>query len=148
MKNRGFFRDEGAALGLPIRMVVLTIVGLAGMTVMLAALSGIQTTPGVLYVISNSTSFSMNGSTGDSPHIRLTVVNSEDEPVPGASVVIWAPDHRTVKAGTTDAFGEFTFRLENMSLPIGKSEGYLAVKVMQEGYLDLDEQYLIKVRST
>lgn len=148
MNKRGFLRDEGAALGLPIRMVVLTIVGLAGMTVMLAALTGIQTTPGVLYVMSNSTSFSMNDSTGDSPHIRLTVVNSEDEPVPGASVVVWGPDHRTAKAGTTDAFGEFTFRLENMSLPTGKSEGYLAVKVMQEGYLDLDEQYLIKVRST
>ena len=147
MKNRCFLRDEGAALGLPIRMVVLTIVGLAGMTVMLAALAGVQTTPGVLYVMSNTTSFSMHGSTGDSPHIRLTVVNSEDEPVPGASVVVWGPDHRTAKAGTTDAFGEFVLRLENMSLPTGKSEGYIAVKVMQEGYLDLDEQYLIKVRS-
>lgn len=148
MNKRGFLRDEGAALGLPIRMVVLTIVGLAGMTVMLAALAGIQTTPGVLYVMSNSTSFSMNGTTGDSPYMLLTVVNSEDEPVQGASVVVWGPDHRTAKAGTTDAFGEFTFRLENMSLPTGKNEGYIAVKVMQEGYLDLDEQYLIKVRST
>ncbi len=147
MKIRCFLRNEGAALGLPIRMVVLTIVGLAGMTVMLAALAGVQTTPGVLYVMSNTTSFSINGSTGDSPYIRLTVVNSEDEPVPGASVVVWAPDHRTAKAGTTDAFGQFVFRLEHMSLPTGKSEGYIAVKVMQEGYLDLEEQYLIKVRS-
>lgn len=148
MNYRGFFQDEAAALGLPIRMVVLTIVGLAGMTVMLAALTGIQTTPGVLYVISNSTSFSMNGTTGDSPYILLKVVNSEDEPVSGASVVIWGPDHRTAKAGNTDTFGEFTFRLENMSLPTGKSEGYVAVKVIQEGYLDLDEHYLIKVTST
>ncbi|WP_321420147.1 carboxypeptidase-like regulatory domain-containing protein [uncultured Methanomethylovorans sp.] len=147
MNYRGFSKDETAALGLPIRMVVLTIVGLAGVTVMLAALAGIQTTPGMLYVMSNSTSFSMNGTTGASPHILLKVVNSEDEPVPGASVVVWGPDHRTAKAGTTDAFGEFTFRLENMSLPTGKNEGYIAVKVMQEGYLDLDEQYLIKVRS-
>lgn len=147
MKTRCFLGDEEAALGLPIRMVVLTIVGLAGMTAMLAALAGIQATPGVLYVMSNTTSFSMNGSTGDSPYIQLTVVNSEDEPVPGASVVVWGPDHRTAKAGTTDAFGEFVLRLENMSLPTGKSEGYIAVKVMQEGYLDLDEQYLIKVRS-
>ncbi len=90
----------------------------------------------------------MNGSTGDSPHIRLTVVNSEDEPVSGASVVVWGPDHRTAKAGTTDACGEFVLRLENMSLPTGKSEGYIAGTVMQEGYLDLQEQYLIKVRST
>ena len=67
--------------------------------------------------------------------------------MPGASVVVWAPDHRTAKAGTTDAFGEFVFRLEHMSLPTGKNEGYIAVKVMQNGYLDLDEQYLIKVRT-
>jgi len=147
MKDRFLFRDEGAALGLPIRMVVLTIVGLAGMTVMLAALAGVQTTPGALYVMSNTTSFTMNDSTGDSPYIQLTVVDSEDETVPGASVVVWGPDHRTAKAGTTDVFGQFVFRLENMSLPTGKSEGYIAVKVMQEGYLDLDEQYLIKVRS-
>lgn len=118
------------------------------MIVMMTALAGIQTTPGILYVMSNSTSFSINGTTGDSPHIRLTVVNSEDETVSGASVVIWGPDHRTATAGTTDDLGEFTFRLENISLPAGKSEGYMAVKVMQEGYLDLNEQYLIKVRST
>lgn len=147
MENRCFFRDEEAAIGLPIRMVVLTIVGMAGMAVMLAALAGVQTTPGVLFVLSNTTSFSINGSTDDSPYIRLTVINSEDEPVPGASVVVWAPDHRTAKAGTTDAFGEFVFRLERMSLPTGKNEGYIAVKVMQNGYLDLDEQYLIKVRT-
>ncbi|MGB3907844.1 MAG: carboxypeptidase-like regulatory domain-containing protein [Methanomethylovorans sp.] len=147
MENRCFFRDEEAAIGLPIRMVVLTIVGMAGMAVMLAALAGVQTTPGVLFVLSNTTSFSINGSIDDSPYIRLTVINSEDEPVPGASVVVWAPDHRTAKAGTTDAFGEFVFRLEHMSLPTGKNEGYIAVKVMQNGYLDLDEQYLIKVRT-
>jgi len=63
-------------------------------------------------------------------------------------VVIWSPDHRTAKAVTTDSFGEFIFQLENMSLPTGKSEGYIAVKVIQEGYLDLEEQYFIKVRST
>ena len=147
MKERSFFRDDRAALGLPIRMVVLTIVGLAGLTMILSALSGIHTTPGALYVISNTTSFSMNGDNGDSPYIQLNVVNSEDEPVPGASVVVWSPDHRTAKGGTTDAFGEFVFRLENMSLPTGKSEGYIAVKVVEEGYLDLEEQYLIKVRS-
>lgn len=147
MKDRSFFRDDRAALGLPIRMVVLTIVGFAGMTMILSTLAGIHTTPGELYVISNTTSFSMNGITGNSPYIQLTVVNSEDEPVPGASVIIWAPDHRTAKAGITDAFGKFAFRLENISLPAGKSEGYIAVKVIQEGYLDLDEQYLIKVRS-
>ncbi|MBC7084739.1 MAG: hypothetical protein H5T43_00015 [Methanomethylovorans sp.] len=148
MNNRSFLKDEVAALGLPIRMVVLTIVGLAGMTVMLTALTGIQTTPGVLYVISNITSFSINGTTGDSPYIMLTVINSLDEPVRGANIVIWGPDHRTVKAGTTDSFGKYTFKLENVSLPAGKREGYIAVKIMQEGYLDLDEKYLIKVRST
>jgi hypothetical protein len=148
MTERSFLRDDGAALGLPIRMVVLTIVGLTGLTMILSALAGIHTTPGVLYVISNTTSFSMSGTTDDSPYIQLNVLNSEDEPVPGASVVIWSPDHRTAKAGTTDSFGEFIFQLENMSLPTGKSEGYIAVKVIQEGYLDLEEQYFIKVRST
>jgi hypothetical protein len=57
MKERSFFRDDGAALGLPIRMVVLTIVGLAGLTMILSALAGIHTTPGVLYLISNTLPF-------------------------------------------------------------------------------------------
>lgn len=146
MQRRSFFQDRGAATGLPIRMVVLTIIGMIGMYAILTAVLSSPLTPGTMYISVNSSSFSINDTITDSPEMMIQVTDQEDVPVGGANVVVWDPSRVRVVGGITDGSGRFIFRLTNISLPAGKSEGFLAVRVMQEGYIDYADDFFVKVR--
>ncbi|MEZ5334395.1 MAG: carboxypeptidase regulatory-like domain-containing protein, partial [Methanolobus sp.] len=67
-------------------------------------------------------------------------------PVSGANVIVWGPCREKVVGGVTDADGKFRYQLQDISLPPGKTEAYLSVKVMEEGYLDYTNDYFVKVK--
>lgn len=144
--KRSFLQDCDAATGLPIRMVVLTIIGMVGMYAILTAVLNTPLAAGSMYVSVNNSSFSINDTFDDSPELLVQVVDQEDAPVGGANIVVWDPSRERVVGGITDGAGEFTFKLTNVTLPAGKSEGFLAVRVMQEGYLDYSDDFFVKVR--
>ncbi|MDW7732458.1 MAG: carboxypeptidase-like regulatory domain-containing protein [Methanolobus sp.] len=146
MIKRSFLQNCDATTGLPIRMVVLTIIGMVGMYAILTAVLSAPLTPGSMYVSVNNSSFSINDTLDDSPQLLVRVFDQEDVPVGGANIVVWDPSRGQVVGGITDGAGEFTFRLTNITLPAGKSEGFLAVRVMQEGYLDYSDDFFVKVR--
>ncbi len=146
MSGRSFPDDCNAATGLPIRMVVLTIIGMIGMYAILSAVLSTPLTPGTMYATVNSSSFSINDTNTDSPELLVRVIDQEDAAVGGANVIIWGPARKQVIGGITDVSGEFSFRLTNVTLPTGKSEGFIAVEVMQEGYLDYSDDFFVKVR--
>lgn len=138
--------DESASVGLPIRIVVLTIIGMIGMYAILSAVMSTPFVPDSMFAASNCSSFNMSGNVSDSPELIVSVLNNAGKPVGGANVVVWGPGKEKATGGITEHDGEFRYRLLNISLPQGKTEGYLSVKVMQEGYLDYSNEYFVKVR--
>ena len=138
--------DESASIGLPIRIVVLTIIGMIGIYVILASVMSTPFVPGSMFAASNCSSFNMSGAVCDSPELVLSVFDNDRKPVGGANVIVWGPDRKKVIGGVTDGNGEFHYKLLNISLPQGKAEGYLSVKVMQEGYMDYSNDFLVKVK--
>jgi hypothetical protein len=98
---RRFAADDRAIEGLPIRLVVALVVGVATMSVMLNMLSGVQglavteldvkPTPDVM---------TLDGETAGERDVSLLVVDPDGDPVEGATVV--------VKDGTADIDGVAT----------------------------------------
>ncbi len=140
------FSDESASVGLPIRIVVLTVIGMTGIYVILTAVMSTPFVPDTMFASSNCSSFNLPGGTGDSPDLTVHVFDNGGKPVGGANVIVWGPERKKVAGGVSDAGGEFSYRLLNISLPPGKTEGYLSVKVMQEGYMDYSNDFLVKVK--
>ena len=138
--------DEDAAIGLPIRMVVLTTIGMVGMYAIISAVLSTPMVAGTMYATVNNSSFTIFGEYGPSPVMELRVLDMEDVPVGGANVIVRSPGRDKVEAGVTDGNGIFTFSFSNVSLPAGKNEGYLSLLVMQEGYMDYSNEFLVKVR--
>ena len=125
---------------------MLTVIGMIGIYVILSAVMNTPFVPGSIYAASDHSSFNLTGGTGDSPDLMVRVVDSDGRPVGGANVIVWGPCREKAIGGVTDGSGEFHYRLLNISLPQGKTEAYLSVKVMQEGYLDHTNDLFVKVR--
>ncbi|MDK2835051.1 MAG: hypothetical protein PWP63_2138 [Methanolobus sp.] len=146
MHPKSLLRDASAALGLPIRIVVLSIIGMIGMYAILYAVLNAPLAPGTLYATVDNGSFVLPGGQGDSPILRVQVFNSDDAPVGDANVVLWCPTRQKAVGGVTGPGGTFEATLHNISLPAGKNEGYIAIRVMQEGYMDYSDEFFVKVR--
>ncbi|SFM49518.1 hypothetical protein [Methanolobus profundi] len=140
------FSDESASVGLPIRIVVLTIIGMIGMYAILSAVTSTPFVPDTMFASSNCSSFNISDTINDSPELIVNVFDNDGREIGGANVVIWGPSMEKAVGGITDHNGEFQYKLVNISLPQGKTEGYLSLKVMQEGYLDHSNDYFVKVR--
>ena len=141
-------QDEQGSIGLPIRMVVLTIIGLIGFAAIVASISNAPAAPRPMYAVANISSFVLPGGTGDTPPLLLTVFDNDDNSIGGANIVVWGPSRSAAAGGVTDSGGEVVIQIANISLPVGKQEGYLSVKVMADGYLDYSDGYLVKVVKT
>ncbi|WP_094227166.1 carboxypeptidase-like regulatory domain-containing protein [Methanolobus psychrotolerans] len=140
------FSDDSASVGLPIRIVVLTIIGMIGIYVIISSIMSTPFVPGSMYAVANCSSFNMTGTVCDSPELIVSVFDNDGRPIGGANVIVWGPGRKKAVGGVTDASGEFDIKLLNISLAQGKTEGYLSVRVMQEGYLDYTNDFLVKVR--
>ena len=138
--------DEDAAVGLPIRMVVLTIIGMVGMYAIISAVLSSPLVMGTMYATVNNSSFSIQGEYAPSPELFVQVFDSQDVPVGDANVIVWGPCRDKAIGGITDADGKLSFSFTNITLPVGKNEGFFSVKVMQEGYMDYNNEFLVKVR--
>lgn len=138
--------DDSASTGLPIRIVVLTIIGMIGIYAILSAITCTPFVPESMFAASNCSSFDITGDADDSPFLVVSVSDNDGRPVCGANVVVWGPRKEKAVGGVTDGNGEFRYQLTGISLPQGKTEGYLSVKVMEEGYLDYSSDYFVKVK--
>ncbi|RXA15652.1 carboxypeptidase regulatory-like domain-containing protein [Methanosarcina sp. MSH10X1] len=143
-------RDEAGTLGLPIRIVVLTIIGLIGFYAILSAVSDAPTPPKPMYATTNISAFSLPSPDGEVKQetnlsLFVKVFDSENRGVGDANVIAWSPDRKKAYSGVTDPEGKVTLRVSNTELPPGKAEGYVKIKVMREGYRDFDSDYFLKV---
>ncbi|MDO9517771.1 MAG: hypothetical protein Q7J10_06940 [Methanosarcinaceae archaeon] len=148
MHLKNLLQDEQGSVGLPMRMVVLTIIGLIGFAAIVASISNAPAIPRPMYVVANISSFALPNGSGDTPPLLLSVFDNDDISIPNANVVVWGPSRSAATGDITDSDGKVVVQIANISLPIGKQEGYLSVKVMADGYLDYSDSYLVKVIKT
>ena len=141
-------RDERGSIGLPMRMVVLTIIGLIGFAAIVGSISNAPAAPRPMYAVANVSSFTLPGGSGNTPPLLITVFDNDDNQIGGANVVVWGPSRSAAVGSVTDSGGEVVIQVANISLPIGKQEGYISIKVMADGYLDYSDGYLVKVVKT
>jgi hypothetical protein len=142
--------DEAGTLGLPIRIVVLTVVGLIGFYTILSALSNAPTPPKPMYATTNISAFSLPSAEGDinketNLNLLVKVLDSENRGIGEANVIAWSPDRKKAYSGVTDLEGKVILKIYNPELPPGKAEGYIKIKVMREGYRDFTSDYFLKV---
>ncbi len=141
-------RDERGSVGLPMRMVVLTIIGLIGFAAIVGSISNAPAAPRPMYAVANISSFALPGGSGDTPPLLISVFDNDENPISSANVVVWGPSHSVANGDVTDHSGEVVIQIANVSLPVGKQEGYISIKVMADGYPDYSDRYLVKVLKT
>ena len=90
------FRDENAAVGLPIRMVVLTIVGMVGLAAMIMFISDMIVVPKSMHAniigIDNSNISSVIYANGNIYNITVEVIDVNGGPVEKATIVLYGLD--------------------------------------------------------
>jgi len=142
--------NEAGTVGLPIRIVVLSIVGFIGFYAILSALGSAPTPPEPMYATTNISSFSLpspeSGSSGETNlHLLVKVLDRDNRGIVEANVIAWSPDRQKAYSGITDFKGNVIIKISNPELPPGKAEGYVSIKVMRTGYIDFTNDYFIKV---
>jgi len=136
MYLKRLLRNERASVGLPMRMVVLTIIGLIGFAAIVGSISNAPVAPRPMYAVANISSFALLNGSGDTPPLLITVFDNDDNQIGGANVIVWGPSRSAAAGGITDSGGEIVIQVGNISLPVGKQEGYISIKVMADGYID------------
>jgi hypothetical protein len=121
-----FKRDERAIEGLPIRLVIALVVGVASLGVMMNMLSGI----GGLTVTELDAKPSPDVMGPESQDIDVTVVDADGKPVEGATVVITGGTATlgNVETATTDEEGEISVHVDPELGP-NQQEGTLEVNI-------------------
>lgn len=140
-------KDEKGTVGLPIRIVVLSIIGFIGFCAILSAISAAPKPPESMHATSNISTFSLN-SDGKASNfgLQIRVLDRENRGLGGANVIVWSPDRQKAYSGITDSNGEVIIEISNPELPPGKVEGYISIKVMKSGYTDISEKYFVKIK--
>jgi len=138
-------KNEAGTVGLPIRIVVLSIVGFVGFYALLSALAAAPTPDEPMYATANISTVSLSSGGDSNFSLQISVLDRENRGVVAANVIVWSPDRKKAYSGITNHDGDVIIKVLNPELPAGKSEGYVAIKVMRTGYRDFSEEYFLKV---
>ncbi len=97
-------KNETGTVGLPIRIVVLSIVGFIGFCAILSALSSAPEPPESMYATSNISTLSLNsGGTGSNITFQINVLDRQNRGgVAEANVIVWSPDRKKAYSGVTN----------------------------------------------
>jgi hypothetical protein len=135
------------AIGLPIKMVVLTIVGMAGLAAMLAIIdSGQSAIPGSIHADIKSGNLILLSTFNDTESIdvKVEVINSIDgTPVRKASSVLTGEG--TSAVNITDKNGVTILSFKKTDFDMEAGEGYLDLEVKANGFQDYTNEYAVKL---
>ena len=142
--------NETGTIGLPIRITVLSIVGLIGFYTILSALDSAPAPPEPMYATANISELDLPPhEAGEEAEANMSlfvrVLDRNNCGIEDANVLAWSPDRKKVYSGITDPHGNVTIRILNPRLPPGKAEGYISVKVIKSGYRDFTNDFFVKV---
>jgi hypothetical protein len=133
------------AIGLPIKMVVLTIVGMVGLAAILVVISNSEAAmPKPIHANIKGGSLIILSESLEIIDIPVEVINSKDGiPVVKASVALSGMD--SVAINITDSNGTALLRFNRDGLELKAHEGYLRLDVRAGGFQAYTNEYAVKV---
>ncbi|MFH0903589.1 MAG: hypothetical protein V1854_00165 [Methanobacteriota archaeon] len=133
------------AIGLPIKMVVLTIVGMVGLAAILAVISSSESVmPKPMHANINGGSLVILSESPEIIELPIEVINSKDgTPVVKASVVLSGMN--SVAINITDSSGDTVLKFNKSELELKTHEGYLKLDVRAGGFQAYTNEYAVKV---
>ena len=135
------------AIGIPVKMVVLTIVGMAGLAAMLAIIdNGENAIPKSIHADLKSQNILILSAFNDTEDIEMTVevIDSIDgTPIKKASVIISGLGSATVNITNNDGYAFLRFKNKDFDMKAG--EGYLKLDVNANGFQDYTNEYAVKI---
>ena len=136
------------AAGLPIKIVVLTIMGMAGLSAMLTFIHNSEKAiPDSLHVDVKGDNLIILSELSDTDPILIPVEvmgGRNGVAVEKASVVLSGPD--IVEINRTNSNGMSILKFNNKSsINFGANEGYLRLDVRATGFQDYSNEYAVKI---
>lgn len=133
------------ALGLPIKIVVLTIVGMVGLAAMLSFISSSEAImPKPLHANMIGSSLIILSASPETIDLPVEVINSKDgTPVLKASVVLTGMSAAAINI--TDSKGNTVLRFNKNDFDLKTNEGYLKLNVRAAGFREYENEFAIKV---
>jgi hypothetical protein len=140
--DRSLIKDEEAVEGLPVRLIVVLVVGVIALAAMVAAVNGFKPqksmSAAVYEVGGKEGNLLMIPKAGSGPAehnwtCRVKVVDARGDPVEGASVIV----HGLSGAGSdvTDRYGvAYLSKTNNVNLNSNQNSGYMTLEVTASGY--------------
>jgi hypothetical protein len=135
------------ALGIPVKIVVLTIVGMAGLAAMLVIIdNGESAIPKPIHADLESGNLILLPAFNDTEDIdiRVEVIDSIDgTSVEKASVALSGLGAISVNMTDNDGYTILRFKKTDFDLKAG--EGYLELDVKANGFQDYSNEYAVKI---
>jgi len=133
------------AVGLPIKMVVLTIVGMAGLAAMLSVIdNGQSAIPGALHANLKGNSLIILSSSPGILEFPVEVVNSKDGTgLEKASVVLSGLNVTAINV--TGKNGGTILWINRDDVEMDTGEGYLQLDIRASGFQDYSNEYAVKI---
>jgi hypothetical protein len=133
------------AIGLPIKMVVLTIVGMVGLAAMLVFISNsADAIPKPMHANINGSSLIILSESPDLIELPVEVMNSKDgTPVEKASVTLSGMSE--VAINITDSRGDTVIKFNKNDFKFNTQEGYLKLTVRAAGFREYENEFAVKV---
>jgi hypothetical protein len=135
------------ALGIPIKMVILTIVGMAGLATMLVIIdNGESAIPKPIHANLKSDNLIILPAFNDTEDIdiRVEVIDSIDgTSVEKASVALSGLGAISINMTGNDGYTILRFKKTDFDLKAG--EGYLQLDVKANGFQDYSNEYAVKI---
>ncbi len=135
------------ALGLPIKMVALTIVGMAGLAAMIGIINSSQDIipkPMHANIKIGNLIILQNLSDNDTIEIPIEVICSKDgTPVKKANVALFGL--KAASINLTDSDGKTMLTFNKRDFDIDANEGYLRLDVRATGFNEYINEYAVKI---
>jgi len=140
--DKSLLKNDEAVEGLPVRLIVVLVVGVIALAAMVAAVNGFKPqksmSASVYEVGGKDGNMLMVPKAGSGPAehnwtCRVKVVDAKGDPVEGASVIV----HGLSGAGSdvTDRYGvAYLSKTNNVNLNSNQNSGYMTLEVSASGY--------------
>jgi len=140
--NRRFVEDEEAVEGLPVRLIVVLVVGVIALAAMVAAVNGFKPqkmmSASVIEVGGKDGNLLVVPKVGYGPvehnwTCRVLVIDADGNPISGASVIVHGLSG--AGGGVTDKNGEaYLTKTNDVLLNANQNSGYMTLEVSAPGY--------------
>ncbi len=135
------------ALGIPVNMVVLTIVGMAGLGAMLAIIDNSESIlPGTIHADVKSSNLIILSEFNDTDIIDISVEvfdSKEGEHMSKASVLLSGLGATAINVTDENSHTILRFRKADFNMKSG--EGYLRLVVKAKGFQEYSNDYAVKI---